>query len=43
LKKSDSDILKALSQLLNVEQDEILVNVLVGAIKERMKKAVSQL
>ncbi len=43
LKKSDSDILKALAQLLSGEPEEILADVAVEAIKDRMKKAVNQL
>jgi hypothetical protein len=43
LRKSDSDILKALAQLLSGEPEEVLVDVVVEAIKDRMKKAVSQL
>jgi len=43
LRKSDSDVLKALAQLLSIEPEEVLVNVAVEAIKDRMKKAVSQL
>jgi len=43
LRKSDSDVLKALAQLLSVEPEEVLVDVAVEAIKDRMKKAVSQL
>lgn len=43
LKKSDSDVLKALSQLLGDQPEDILVKVTVDAIKERMKKAVNQL
>ena len=43
LKKSDSDILKALAQLLSSEPEEILADVAVEAIKDRMKKAVNQL
>lgn len=43
LKKSDSDILKALAQLLNGEPEEVLADVAVEAIKDRMKKAVNQL
>ena len=42
LKKSDSDILKALAQLLSGEPEEILADVAVEAIKDRMKKAVNQ-
>ncbi|MDO8445143.1 MAG: hypothetical protein Q7T53_03400 [Deltaproteobacteria bacterium] len=43
LKKSDSDILKALAQLLSGEPEEVLADVAVEAIKDRMKKAVNQL
>ena len=43
LKKSDSDILKALAQLLNGEPEKVLADVSAEAIKDRMKKAVSQL
>lgn len=43
LKKSDSDILKALAQLLGKQTEEILAEVLVGAVKERMKQAVNHL
>jgi len=43
LRKSDSDVLKALAQLLSVEPEEVLVDVAVEAIKDRMKKTVSQL
>jgi len=43
LKKSDSDILKALAQLLSGEPEEILADVAVEAIKDRMKNAVNQL
>lgn len=43
LRKSDSDILKALAQLLSVEPEDVLVDVAVEAVKDRMKKAVSQL
>jgi hypothetical protein len=43
LKKSDSDILKALAHLLNGEPEEVLADVAVEAIKDRMKKAVNQL
>ncbi len=43
LKKSDSDVLKALSQLLGDKPEDILSKVTAEAIKERMKKAVNQL
>jgi hypothetical protein len=43
LKQSDSDILKALAQLLSGKPEEILADVAVEAIKDRMKKAVNQL
>jgi hypothetical protein len=42
LKKSDSDILKALAQLLSSKPEEILADVAIEAIKDRMKKAVNQ-
>ena len=42
LKKSDSDILKALAQLLSGVPEEVLADVAVEAIKDRMKKAVNQ-
>ena len=43
LRKADSDVLRALSQLLGGEPEQILVDVAVDAIKDRMKKAVNQL
>jgi hypothetical protein len=43
LRKNDSDILKALAQLLGGKPEQILADVAVEAIKDRMKKAVSQL
>jgi hypothetical protein len=43
LRKSDSDVLKALSHLLGDEPEEILAKLAVEAVKERMKKAVNQL
>jgi hypothetical protein len=43
LRKSDSDVLKALAQLLSGKPEEVLVDVAVAAIKDRMKKAVNQL
>lgn len=43
LRKSDSDVLKALAQLLSVEPEGVLVDIAVEAIKDRMKKAVNQL
>ena len=43
LRKGDSDVLRALAQLLCGEPEEILVEVAVEAIKDRMKKAVNQL
>jgi hypothetical protein len=42
LRKSDSDILKALAQLLGGNPEQILADVAVEAIKERMRKEVSQ-
>lgn len=42
LRKSDSDILLALAQLLGGKPEQILSDVTVEAIKERMKKAVNQ-
>ena len=43
LRKGDSDVLRALAQLLSGEPEEVLVDVAVEAIKDRMKKAVNQL
>lgn len=43
LRKSDSDVLRALAELLGGKPDKILAEVAVAAIKERMKKAVNQL
>ncbi len=43
LTKIDADVLKALSHLLGGKPEQILADVAVQAIKERMKKAVSQL
>ncbi len=43
LRKSDSDVLKALSQLLSAEPEEVFADVAVEAIKEHMKKVISQL
>jgi len=43
LRKVDSDILRALSQLLGNQPEEILAEVTMEAIKDRMKKAVSQI
>jgi len=43
LRKSDSDVLRALAELSGGKPEEILAEVAVGAVKERMKKAVNQL
>jgi len=43
LRKGDSDVLRALAQLLGGQPGEILVDVAVEALKEQMKKAVNQL
>lgn len=43
LRKNDSDVLKALAQLLGGEPEVVLVDVAVEVIKDRMKKVVSQL
>jgi len=43
LRKSDSDVLRAFAQLLGGEPEEVLVEVAVEAVKDRMKKAVNQL
>ncbi len=43
LRKSDSDILRALAELLGGKPEEILADLAVGAIKDRMKKVVNQL
>ena len=43
LRKSDSDVLRALAQLLDGQPEEIFVELVVEAIKDRMKKAVNQL
>jgi hypothetical protein len=43
LRKGDSDVLRALAQLLSGEPEEVLVDVAVEAIKDRMKKAVNRL
>jgi len=43
LRKSDSDILMALAQLLGGQPEEVFVDVAVEAIKDRMKNAVNQL
>jgi len=43
LRKNDSDILSALSQLLGRKPEEILAEISIEAVKERMKKAVSKL
>ena len=43
LKKSDSNVLSALAELLGGKPEEILAEVAVGAVKDRMKKAVNQL
>ena len=42
LRKIDSDVLRALAELLGGKPQEILAQVAVGAIKERMKKVVNQ-
>jgi len=43
LRKGDSDVLRALAQLLSGKPEKVLVDVAVEAIKDRMKKAVNQL
>jgi len=43
LRKRDSDILRALAELLGGKPEEILADLSAAAIKERMKKAVIQL
>lgn len=43
LRKSDSDVLIALSHLLDGQPEEVLVTVAVEALKDRMKKAVNRL
>ena len=43
LRKADSDILKALAQLLGRQPEEILAEIAMEAVKHRMKQAVSQL
>jgi len=43
LSKNDSDVLRALSQLLGDEPEKILAEIAVVAIKDRMKKTVNQL
>lgn len=43
LRKEDSDVLRALAQLLGGQPEEILAQIAVEAVKERMKQAVSQL
>lgn len=43
LRKGDSDILVALSHLLGKTPEDVLVEVTVEALKDRMKKAVNQL
>lgn len=43
MRKSDSDVLMALAQLLDRDPEKLLVDVAVEAIKDRMKKTVSQL
>jgi hypothetical protein len=42
LKKNDSDVLRALAELLGDKPEKILSEVAVDAIKERMKKIVNQ-
>jgi hypothetical protein len=43
LRKGDSDVLRALAQLLGGQPEEIFVEIAVEALKDRMKKAVNQL
>lgn len=43
LRKNDSDVLRALAQILNGEPEKIFVDVAMEAIKDRMRKVVSQL
>jgi uncharacterized protein (DUF2249 family) len=43
LRKKDSDILRALAELSGGKPEKILADLSAVAIKERMKKAVSQL
>ncbi len=43
LKKTDSDVLIALAQILGGQPEEILAEVAVEAIKNRMKRVVNQL
>jgi hypothetical protein len=43
LRKCDSDVLKALAQLVGSHPEEVLVEVAVEAVKDRMKKVVNQL
>ncbi len=43
MRKSDSDVLMALAQLLGREPEKLLIDIAVDAIKDRMKKTVSQL
>ena len=42
LRKSDSDVLKALAQLLNVHPEEVLADVVVAALKDQMRKIVNK-
>jgi len=43
LQKGDSDILRALAQLLGTMPEEILAEIAIEVIKDRMKKTVSKL
>jgi len=43
LRKSDPDVLRALAQLLSSEPEDVFVDITVEVIKDRMKKAISQL
>lgn len=43
LRKSDSDVLRALAELSGGKPEKILAEVAAAAVKDRMKKAVNQL
>ena len=43
LREADSDILKALAQLLGRQPEELLAEIAAEAVKHRMKQTVSQL
>ncbi len=43
MRKSDSDVLMALAQLLGRKPEKLLIDIAVEAIKDQMKKTVNQL